>query len=111
VTTPTIIIDKTAWPAFTDAERVALLYHEMGHCVLGRGHTTYFASFLYPWIHSEDYVTSFYPQLVQELFDSNGLGPEYYGLDAPLPTPKIELEIIDPVSYNEPVTYYTEAGR
>ncbi len=36
--TPTIIVNQTTWEAISEAEREELIFHEMGHCVLGRKH-------------------------------------------------------------------------
>lgn len=35
---PRIVIDKAKWDAMADAKKTALLFHEMGHCVLQREH-------------------------------------------------------------------------
>lgn len=34
-----IIVDKNAWTGMTDTDREEVIFHELGHCVLGRGHT------------------------------------------------------------------------
>lgn len=36
--TPTITLRKNVWDRFTDKDREALLFHEMGHCVFRRDH-------------------------------------------------------------------------
>lgn len=36
--TPTVTISADAWAASTDAEREELVFHELGHCVLGLKH-------------------------------------------------------------------------
>ena len=33
-----VSIDRGAWLGASDEERKGLIYHELGHCVLGRGH-------------------------------------------------------------------------
>jgi hypothetical protein len=38
--TPTILINQLSWSRMTEADREALMYHELGHCVLGRNHIT-----------------------------------------------------------------------
>ncbi|HAR41838.1 MAG TPA: hypothetical protein DCS07_04290 [Bdellovibrionales bacterium] len=38
--TPTIILKKSAWDLLTEEEQEALLFHEMGHCVLRRNHNS-----------------------------------------------------------------------
>lgn len=35
---PKISINKSAWKFMSDENKEALLLHELGHCVLGRGH-------------------------------------------------------------------------
>lgn len=37
-TVPRIVIDQKKWDAMPEAKRTALLFHEMGHCVLDRPH-------------------------------------------------------------------------
>lgn len=36
--TPTVEIDPTYWGLMSETGRMLLMYHELGHCVLGRGH-------------------------------------------------------------------------
>jgi hypothetical protein len=33
---PTVTIDQTRWEIFSDTAKEALIFHELGHCVLGR---------------------------------------------------------------------------
>jgi hypothetical protein len=35
---PTVIIDTNSWASFSDTQKEMLVYHELGHCVLGRVH-------------------------------------------------------------------------
>ncbi len=37
---PTITVDLDAWERSTALDREATIFHEMGHCVLRRGHTS-----------------------------------------------------------------------
>jgi hypothetical protein len=37
-TTPTIIINERAWRQMEDLGRESLMFHELGHCILGRSH-------------------------------------------------------------------------
>ncbi len=37
--TPKISISRPVWNSFMDHQRRILIYHELGHCVLGREHT------------------------------------------------------------------------
>ena len=36
--TPTITIKASAWALLSEPERESLIFHEMGHCILGRPH-------------------------------------------------------------------------
>ena len=36
--TPTITIKASAWALLTEPERESLIFHELGHCILGRAH-------------------------------------------------------------------------
>lgn len=38
--TPRIAVDKEGWSQIHDSQRRQTLFHEMGHCVLNREHTT-----------------------------------------------------------------------
>lgn len=38
--TPRITVNKMTWDAFSDQSRKEMIFHEMGHCVLNREHTT-----------------------------------------------------------------------
>lgn len=38
--TPTITIRQEIWDQMEDVDREELIFHEMGHCVLGREHTS-----------------------------------------------------------------------
>jgi hypothetical protein len=39
-TTPTVNISQICWDNYTDLEKTVIIYHELGHCVLGRVHTS-----------------------------------------------------------------------
>lgn len=49
----TIIINESFWMTADNAEKEFLVFHEMGHCVLGREHST--------WIHEGMPVSIMYP--------------------------------------------------
>ena len=34
-----IVIDRSLWEGFTDTKREIVIFHELGHCFFGRGHT------------------------------------------------------------------------
>ena len=43
-TPPTVILDTASWATMTDTQKEMVVYHELGHCVLGRVHdSSYFA--------------------------------------------------------------------
>jgi len=75
-TTPTIIVNKTTWDAISEAEREELIFHEMGHCVLGRKHTSKLKngnsgppdSLMYPYSLTENEYESEKAHYHEELF-------------------------------------------
>jgi hypothetical protein len=40
----TVVVDKEYWGRLSDDERKLLIFHELGHCVLGRKHVPTFHS-------------------------------------------------------------------
>jgi hypothetical protein len=46
-------IDRSYWLRFTttDADREALMYHELGHCALGRGHVEGWTAYTHPHLN------------------------------------------------------------
>lgn len=36
--TPSIVVDQVYWDASSAAQREQLMYHELGHCLLGQHH-------------------------------------------------------------------------
>jgi len=44
----TIIIRETSWNKYCESQKRALIFHELGHCVLGRSHSTDTLSYMYP---------------------------------------------------------------
>ena len=70
---PRISIAKNAFDNFDKWEREALLFHELGHCILGRGHIMeQFAdgtpkSIMYPILIKSDIYESRYNHYMREL--------------------------------------------
>jgi hypothetical protein len=52
-TSGVVRIDRTYWAslATTDADREALMYHELGHCALGRGHVEGWTTHTHPHLN------------------------------------------------------------
>jgi hypothetical protein len=46
---PIITIDKKAWDRFSKTQKEQLMFHELGHCALGRLHTEETISFMPGW--------------------------------------------------------------
>ena len=69
-TTPTIKIDRDFWNGSTNVRKMILMYHELGHCVLKRGHVNTRSLMLPSLILPAEFVyfKDFY---LDELFNSN----------------------------------------
>jgi hypothetical protein len=74
-----VVLDKESWFEYDDEFRLALLFHELGHCVLLRDHEERdnVESFMEPYILNGRITREHWPTLTQELFGSDILGPEY----------------------------------
>ena len=75
IETPIIKINRAWWKYASDASREELMYHELGHCIIKRGHdsviTDGFArSIMYPLHLGEDIYTSRYSLYMAELFNT-----------------------------------------
>jgi len=72
--TPRIAVDRSRWEKMEEMKRTALLFHEMGHCVLERRHKEGIAekgcpsSVMYPYTLSNDCFTEYKIQYETELF-------------------------------------------
>lgn len=75
--TPVIQLDPFFWNNSDDMDREQLIFHELGHCILGRGHTSQFVtlngetipqSIMYPDFISEDIYTEYHDYYIIELF-------------------------------------------
>jgi hypothetical protein len=67
IAAPYITIDKFQWDQLIDSERAALIYHELGHCVLGQSHRG--RSIMQSPILSGNTFDTSRKEYVQELFD------------------------------------------
>lgn len=68
----TINVREDFWDKQPDRVRKSIIYHELGHCLLGREHSPYRTSFMYECAPAIDWVTyKAYPELfTQEMFDN-----------------------------------------
>lgn len=65
--TQTITIDRTYWLNSPDELRQEVLYHELGHCLLNRGHVSYL-SIMQPYVLSSFDFENNKQALIDELF-------------------------------------------
>jgi hypothetical protein len=70
--TPVIHIDRGDWDRLSASGRKQLSFHELGHCVLGRPHSTLTSSIMYPYhnVVQNSFITR-YNSMVYELFNPN----------------------------------------
>lgn len=69
---PTVTIDPTHWKRLSALKRESLMYHELGHCVLGRPHVEDIDSYMNSSVISDSIVKSKKSELLDELFDNSG---------------------------------------
>jgi hypothetical protein len=75
-TRPEIRVRKMAWEFLNEKQRLALLYHELGHCALNREHTDTELTALFetptslmsPYLVSESDLNKRYDYYISELF-------------------------------------------
>jgi hypothetical protein len=65
----TISVDKTRWDKLCENQKRALMFHEFGHCVLGRDHVAEGITYMLPEIQSCAYYDKNFSQLDKELFN------------------------------------------
>lgn len=65
--TPGITLKIDYWKEANDTQKENLLFHELGHCILGLGHNKY-KSVMYPSILDPDYYLENRKQLLDDLF-------------------------------------------
>jgi len=88
-----ITLDKKFWRNASDLRKETLLYHELGHCVLLRDHTSKrlptgeYASIMTPYILPEKDYIAHHEYYVMELFDrqSNISTKDFLDFDADTP--------------------------
>ena len=73
--TPTITVRQDTWQTMSEPEREELIFHEMGHCVLRRGHIATItaqglpASMMNPYLISGPIYASYQAYYLNELFN------------------------------------------
>jgi len=79
---PTVILDKKFWRTASPVQREELVFHELGHCILGRDHEeatqnllgyTQPVSLMNPYILSEPDYLHMRDYYIAELFNSTDL--------------------------------------
>lgn len=79
----TITLDTKFWNQVDEIRKETLLYHELGHCVLGRGHTSKrmasgeYVSIMTPYILSEKTYLAHREYYILELFENSKEGLEF----------------------------------
>lgn len=61
-----VVVRKEFWDQATDLTREQLMFHELGHCVLGRQHTTY--GIMHTPLLKDEYYKANRDKLIEELF-------------------------------------------
>jgi hypothetical protein len=65
-----IVVNPRAWGEYNDASREQTIFHEMGHCVLGRGHTAEGEpSLMAPQLPAQTSYGLFRTAYIDELFE------------------------------------------
>jgi hypothetical protein len=76
-----VTLDPDFWDSVSETQRELLAHHELGHCVLYRGHKTStlsssaYASIMYPLIMSSSTYTNNYEYYQEELFSLSAQEP------------------------------------
>jgi hypothetical protein len=69
-----IKIDKAYWPKMSEYQKLNLIFHELGHCALNRGHTEVSGvlecptSFMHPQVMSTGCIARYLEDYIKELF-------------------------------------------
>lgn len=63
-------INEETWTPLCDLQKRALIFHELGHCILGRDHTTSNLSYMYPDLQTCQFYLENQAQLDAELFST-----------------------------------------
>jgi hypothetical protein len=67
--TPTIVIDSIYWDKISPTQRIALVFHELGHCVLNRIHVEEGLSIMNPYLISDYNFSRNFDGVLSEFFD------------------------------------------
>jgi hypothetical protein len=70
--TPTIVLNSNYWYTgrlATDSDREQLVYHELGHCILGRPHVNSASSIMFPYHLTNTAYLADYARYMAELFN------------------------------------------
>ena len=96
-----VFIDPTFWATASDWDRRSVVFHELGHCVLGRGHRTFYfeGSTLY---YGGGYKPA-WPLVSRYLDDGITLNPNYRG-DWPISL--MHRSIVRQVRFQPEESYY-----
>lgn len=83
-----VVLDRKYWEVSDDLEREELVFHELGHCVLNRGHTEDIMSMMYPSSLASNLYAPYRRRYIQELFAHHHYGKSkiYILLDNFIPT-------------------------
>lgn len=63
-----IALRKDFWDISTNLEKMALVYHELGHCALGLGHTDNGPAIMNSSLLSHSYLSKHWDELINHLF-------------------------------------------
>jgi hypothetical protein len=63
-----ILISRQYWNKAEDVEKKALMYHELAHCALYKGHDYDPTSIMFPYVHSAIYLGIHLDDMIEELF-------------------------------------------
>lgn len=76
--TPRILVNSNIWFEFSEIEQEAIMFHELGHCILNLGHDTTMItlggdyiprSIMYPYSQSDQIYLDHWDYYVNELFN------------------------------------------
>jgi hypothetical protein len=74
---PRVLIDEDAWNTSSSPKREVVVFHELGHCVLGRQHRTDLSpdgsrpmSIMFPYVLDADTYMQHRQEYIKELFSS-----------------------------------------
>lgn len=68
-----IVIGEEYWERAGEFERLAIMYHELGHCVMGIGHVPAHPSLMYPRVYGEEYLKVWFEKMADDLFENQGV--------------------------------------